>query len=207
MNPTVALVLAVSFAAGLNVYLTFFALGLLARWQGDVLPGALGILTHPWVLALSGLLFAAEFFADKIPGLDLVWNAIHTVIRIPLAALMAYAASSDLSPAQQLLATALGTAIATIAHGTKFTARALVTPSPEPVSNIALSTASDATVVGLAWLSTHHPTAAATAAAVLLLLSAILLWSGYQAAKRVWLRLRQTGFALKFPTTINPDAR
>jgi hypothetical protein len=95
-----------------------------------------------------------------------VWNALHTFVRIPIAALLAYGATTHLSPAMQLLAVAVGSGIALAAHGSKTAVRAAVTPSPEPISNIALSTAEDAGAVGLSWLVTVHPWASATIALV-----------------------------------------
>jgi Domain of unknown function (DUF4126) len=163
-----ALIVASSFAAGLNVYATVLTLGVLARLHWVALPGGLEALQHWWVIGTSGVLFAAEFVADKIPGLDLIWNALHTFIRIPVAALLAFQASSHLSPGLQLLATATGAGIALAAHGSKTAVRAAVTPSPEPVSNIALSTGEDVAAIGLSWLVTVHPWLAAVTAAVLL---------------------------------------
>jgi hypothetical protein len=159
-----ALIVASSFAAGLNVYATVLTLGVLARLHWVELPGGLEALQHWWVIVTSGVLFAAEFVADKIPGLDLIWNALHTFIRIPVAALLAFQASSHLSPALQLLATATGAGIALAAHGSKTAVRAAVTPSPEPVSNIALSATEDVAAVGLSWLVTVHPWASASIA-------------------------------------------
>jgi Domain of unknown function (DUF4126) len=161
-----ALVIAASFAAGLNVYATVLTLGVLARLHLAVLPGGLEMLGDWWVIGASGALFAAEFVADKIPGLDLVWNALHTFVRIPVAALLAYGATTHLSPQMQLLAVAVGSGIALAAHGSKTAVRAAVTPSPEPVSNIALSTSEDVAAVGLSWLVTVHPWASATIALV-----------------------------------------
>jgi hypothetical protein len=161
-----ALVIAASFAAGLNVYATVLTLGVLARLHWAVLPGGLEMLGDGWMIGASGALFAAEFVADKIPGLDLVWNALHTFVRIPVAALLAYGATTHLSPQMQLLAVAVGSGIALAAHGSKTAVRAAVTPSPEPVSNIALSTTEDVAAVGLSWLVTVHPWASATIALV-----------------------------------------
>src|ERR1700694_1618704 len=100
----VALLVAVSFAAGLNVYATVATLGLLAHFGVLSLPPALHLVASWYVIAASGALFAIEFFADKIPAFDLVWNALHTFIRVPLAGVLAYAATSPLSPGEQLLA-------------------------------------------------------------------------------------------------------
>ena len=171
-----SLVIALSFAAGLNVYATVCTLGILARMDWVVLPGNLGTLEHTWIIAVSGLLFLAELVGDKIPGFDLIWNALHTFIRIPAAALMAYAASSHLSPEQQLLVTLAGGGIAAIAHSSKTAARVLVTPSPEPVSNIALSSAEDVGAIGLTWVATHHPMAAGISVAALSVVLVAALW-------------------------------
>jgi hypothetical protein len=173
-----SLIVAISFAAGLNVYATVCTLGILARLHWVELPGSLGALANPWIIAVSALLFFAELFADKIPGFDLVWNAMHTFIRVPAAALMAYAASSHLTPEQQLLVTVAGGAIAALAHTSKTAARVLVTPSPEPISNIALSSAEDVAAIGLTWFATHHPIAAGTiVAALCLILLLMLRWT------------------------------
>ena len=114
-----ALVIAASFAAGLNVYATVLTLGLLARMHWVVLPPGLETLSNWAIIGVSGTLFAVEFVADKIPGFDLLWNALHTFIRIPVAALLAYRATSQLTPGMQILAAAVGGAIALAAHGSK----------------------------------------------------------------------------------------
>lgn len=172
-----SLVIAVSFAAGLNVYATVCTLGILARLHWVELPGSLGGLANPWIIAASGVLFLIEIFADKIPAFDLVWNAVHTFIRVPIAALMAYAASSHLTPEQQMLVTLAGGGIAALAHSSKTAARVLVTPSPEPVSNIALSSAEDVGAIGLTWVATRHPMAAGVSvAAVSMVLVVALSW-------------------------------
>ena len=122
-------------------------------------------------------MFAIEFVADKIPGVDMVWNALHTFVRVPVAGLLAYRATAHLSPQMQLLATVGGALIALAAHGSKTAVRAVVTPSPEPVSNIALSTGEDAIAIGLTWFATRHPwTAAGIAAALTLLAVAMTRW-------------------------------
>ncbi len=154
------LIVAVSFAAGLNLYATVATLGLLAHAGLLDLPSGLQLLTSWWLIAASGALFAIEFFADKIPAFDLFWNALHTFVRVPVAALIAYGATSQLSPEKQLLAALAGGAIALVAHGGKTAARVAVTPSPEPASNIALSAGEDTLAVFLTWLATRHPIAA-----------------------------------------------
>jgi hypothetical protein len=189
-----ALVVAASFAAGLNIYATVLTLGILARTQWVVLPPGLDSLGHTWVLVVCGIMFAMEFVADKIPGFDMVWNALHTVIRVPIAALVAYHASSQMTPQMQVLATAIGAVIALAAHSSKTALRAAVTPSPEPISNIALSTTEDVAAVGLTWFATHHPMIAAFI--TLILLSAAIL------AARVLLKAIQRPLRKLFGTEL-----
>jgi len=151
------LLIATSFAAGLNVYATVATLGVLSRTGAITLPSSLQLLASWYVIAAAAILFAIEFFADKIPAFDLIWNALHTFIRVPIAALIAWRATAQLSSGEQLLATVAGGLIALAAHGGKTAARAAVTPSPEPLSNAALSTGEDAVAIGLTWLATRHP--------------------------------------------------
>ena len=174
-NELVALLVAISFAAGLNVYATLVTLGLLAHAGLLPLPATLHLLSNWWVIVASGIMFVIEFFADKIPAFDLIWNALHTFVRVPLAGLLAYAATSQLSPGKQLLATVLGGAIALAAHGGKTAVRAAVTPSPEPFSNITLSLGEDALAIFLTWFATQHPYWAAAIAGVFLLTIIVLV--------------------------------
>jgi hypothetical protein len=176
-NEIAAALVAISFAAGLNVYATLATLGLLAHAGVLPLPAPLHLLASWWVIGASLALFLLEFFADKIPAFDLVWNALHTFIRVPVAALLAYGATSQLSPEKQLLATLLGGAIALAAHGGKTAVRAAVTPSPEPLSNIGLSLGEDALAIFLTWFATQHPyLAAALALCFLLIIVMLVRW-------------------------------
>jgi uncharacterized protein DUF4126 len=179
----VALIVAVSFAAGLNVYATVATLGILAHTGVLVLPDALHLLASWWTIGASIALFAIEFFADKVPAFDLVWNALHTFIRVPVAGLLAWRAAATLSPQQQLLATLLGAGIAFAAHGGKTAVRAVVTPSPEPLSNIGLSLGEDVLSISLTWLATRHPYAAGFTAAGLVVVILLLI-------RFVWRSLR-----------------
>ena len=178
-----SLLIAVSFASGINVYATVATLGLLAHTHAMALPPQLHAISNWWVIAASGALFAVDFVADKIPGVDLVWNALHTFIRVPVSALVAYQATSSLSPGQQAAATFAGGVIALIAHGGKTAARAAVTPSPEPFSNIALSLGGDALSVSLTWLATVHPYVAGGIAAALVLIIILLARWAWRALK------------------------
>jgi hypothetical protein len=170
-----ALLAAIGFAAGLNLYATVAVLGLVARFGHLPLPPGLHLLQGWPVIAACIVLFVIEFFADKIPAFDLLWNALHTFIRVPVAGLLAYQATSQLSPEHQLLATLLGAAVALAAHGGKTAARAAVTPSPEPFSNIALSLGEDALAIALTWLATRHPYAAGTLAAIFVVIILLLM--------------------------------
>src|ERR1035438_1889554 len=171
------LIVAISFAAGLDVYATVATMGMLAHAGLLDLPAGLHLLSSWWVIAASGVLFAVEFFADKIPVFDLLWNALHTFVRVPVAALIAYGATSQLSPEKQLLAVLAGGAIALAAHGGKTAARVAVTPSPEPVSNFALSAGEDTLAIFLTWLATRHPIAAGLiVAAFLFVIVVVMRW-------------------------------
>ena len=179
-----ALVIAASFAAGLNIYATVLTLGILARTQWVALPAGLDSLGHTWVLVVCAIMFAIEFVADKIPGFDVVWNVLHTAVRVPIAALIAYHASAQLSPQMQLIATGVGAAVALAAHSSKTALRAVVTPSPEPVSNIALSSAEDLVAVGLTWFATHHPVIAASIAVAVLVAAVLAVRALWRAIHR-----------------------
>ncbi len=170
-----SLLAAIGFAAGLNLYATVAVLGLLARFGHLPLPPGLLLLAGWPVIAASTALFIVEFFADKIPAFDLIWNALHTFIRVPVAGLLAYQATRQLSPEHQLLATLVGAAVALAAHGGKMAARAAVTPSPEPLSNISLSLGEDAVAIGLTWLATRHPYVAGVLATVFVVIIVLLV--------------------------------
>jgi hypothetical protein len=174
-NELFAVLTATSFAAGLNVYATVATLGLLAHAGLIPMPPALHLLSSWYVIACSAVLFLIEFFADKIPVFDLLWNALHTFVRVPVAALLAYAATAQLSSGMQLLATLLGGAIALVAHGGKTAVRAAVTPYPELFSNITLSLGEDALAVFLTWFATRHPYLAAMIALAFVLVIVVLM--------------------------------
>src|SRR5215467_9982267 len=129
-----AVVIAASFAAGLNVYATVATLGLLAHFHAFQLPASLHILESWPVIVVCALLFGLEFVADKVPVFDLIWNAGNTFVKVPVAMLVSYGAAQNLSPGLQMTAAALGGVIALLAHGSKIAVRTAVTPSPEPFS-------------------------------------------------------------------------
>jgi hypothetical protein len=169
-----AFLVVVCFTAGLNVYATIVMLGLLSHAQLLALPAGLHLLASWYVIGVCGFLFLVEFAGDKIPVFDLLWNALHTFVRIPMAAVLAYAATPQLPEWERLLATFLGALLALAAHGGKTAARAAVTSLPEPFSNIALSLTEDAAVAFLLWYATHHPFAAAAIVGIAVALIAII---------------------------------
>ena len=137
-------------ASGMRVYAVLFFLGVLHHAEAYALPAPLEILAHPAVMIVSGLLFGLEFFADKIPGVDTVWDAVHTFVRIPAGALLAAAAVAGADPGLAVAAGLLGGAIAAGTHLTKAGTRALINTSPEPLSNWTASLGEDAvSVLGL----------------------------------------------------------
>lgn len=174
-NQLTAFLVVICFTAGLNVYATVAALGLLAHAEILTLPSGLGALANWYVIGAALVLFAVEFAGDKIPVFDLLWNALHTFIRVPVAAVLAYAATAALPEWQRLLATLLGGLIALAAHGGKIAARAAVTQFPEPFSNAIFSLSEDAAVAFLTWFAARHAYAAAAIVAVALGIIAITI--------------------------------
>src|ERR1700692_249800 len=190
-NELFAILTATSFPAGLNVYATVATLGLLARAGVIPLPPALHLLSSWYVIACSAVLFLVEFFADKVPAFDLLWNALHTFVRIPVAALLASAATAQLSSGMQLLATLLGGAIALAAHGGKTAVRAVETPYPEPFSNLTLSLGEHALAVFLTWFATSPPYWAAMIALAFVLVFVVLMRWVMSALRSMFRRTRE----------------
>jgi hypothetical protein len=169
----VALAAAIGWASGIRLYAVLFVLGGLGYLHWIELPGGLAVLAHPWVLAASGFMFCVEFFADKIPGVDTVWDVVHTFIRIPAGAALAASVFGDSSAAATLAAAILGGSLAAGSHFAKAGSRAVINTSPEPFSNWAASFGEDLAVGSLLWLVFAYPIAAAV---VLVLLVAFTIW-------------------------------
>jgi hypothetical protein len=169
----VALAAALGWASGIRLYAVLFIVGGLGYLHVVDLPGGLAVLAHPWVLAASGFMFCIEFFADKIPGMDTLWDAVHTFIRIPAGAALAASVFGDASSASTLAAAILGGSLAAGSHLAKAGSRALINTSPEPFSNWAASFGEELAVGTLLWLAFTHPLAALV---VLCLLVALMLW-------------------------------
>lgn len=172
-----AIAAALGWASGLRLYAVLFLTGLAGHLGWVSLPDGLKLLQHPVMLGASGLMLVVEFLADKVPGLDTLWDALHTLIRIPAGAALAAAAFGGDSGTWQAAAALLGGTLAATAHAAKATTRAAVNTSPEPLSNLGLSLAGDAAVPAMLWLSWTHPLAffAALAVAVVVAL-ALTLW-------------------------------
>ena len=178
MNPLEALSLAfgAGFSSGLNLYATIATLGVLERFGVIHLPPSLAVVAHPVVLGIAAALYVIEFFADKIPYLDTVWDSVHTFIRPPAAAIIGYGAASSVSPEWRWAAALVAGGVALTAHGTKASARAAVNTVPEPFSNWVLSFGEDLLAVWLTWFATVHPVASIAIVVVLLVLCSYLLY-------------------------------
>lgn len=163
LDPTqiVALAAALGWASGIRLYLVLFAVGLVDRLGWVAMPEGLHLLSHPLVLAASGLMVIVEFFADKVPWVDSIWDTVHTFIRVPAGALLAASAIGALDvhggAVGTLVAAILGGSLAAGAHLTKSSARALANTSPEPFSNLGLSLGEDLIVPGGLALALLHP--------------------------------------------------
>jgi len=194
VNPieTLGLALGAGFSSGLNLYATVATLGLLQRFGVVHLPPGLEGLSHTWVLGTAVALYLLEFFADKIPFVDTIWDAIHTFIRPPAAALLAFAAAGAASPEWRWGAALIAGGVALTSHGTKASARAAVNTSPEPFSNWVLSFGEDLLAVWLTWMATAHPVATTIIVFALLALSIFLLYHLFRFARRALHRLLET---------------
>ena len=170
-----ALAAALGWASGMRLYAVVFITGA-AGWMGWVtLPGGLSLLQHPVVLGASFLMLVVEFVADKVPGLDTVWDAVHTFIRIPAGAALAAGVFGGDSATWALVAALAGGTLAATAHTAKATTRAAANTSPEPFSNLGLSLAGDAAVPAMLWLAWEQPLWFFAALALVLILSVILI--------------------------------
>src|SRR6185437_1461040 len=179
MSPleTLGFALGTSFASGLNLYATVAAAGLFQRFGIVQLPDSLQVLSHPIVLGIAIALFVIEFIADKIPYVDTVWDAVHTFIRPPAAAVLSYSAFAGQVPAQWQVAAALvAGGVALTSHGAKASTRAAANMSPEPLSNWILSLVEDAVAVFLAWMAGAHPLITAAVVVILVIVAVLVIW-------------------------------
>ncbi len=155
---TLALAMGASWASGINLYAALVVLGLGGSTGHIDLPSELTVLEDPLIIGAAGLMYFVEFFADKTPGVDTGWDAIHTFIRIPAGAMLAAGAVGDITPALEIAAGILGGSVAAVSHATKSGTRLLINTSPEPVTNWTASISEDVLVIAGLWTAINHPT-------------------------------------------------
>lgn len=183
---TLSLALGSAWTSGINLYATVAVLGLLQGFGMTKLPGGLDVLDNWWIIGIAGGLYLVEFFADKIPYVDSIWDVIHTFIRVPAGAAVAYAATNHMDPSIYTIATLLGGGLALSSHGTKAALRAGANLSPEPVSNWILSLSEDFVAFGGVLLAVFAPVAIAIVLALFIL---FFLWfapKAYRAIRRIF---------------------
>jgi len=185
-----ALTMGAAWASGINLYAAILMLGLMGTTGNVDLPPGLEILTDPLVLMAAGAMYFVEFFADKIPGVDSGWDAIHTFIRIPAGAMLAAGAVGDVTPALNLAAAIMGGGLAAATHATKAGSRALINTSPEPFSNWTASVTEDVAVIGGLWTALNHPTLFVVMMIVFILLMIWLLPKMWRGIKAVFRKIR-----------------
>jgi hypothetical protein len=153
----IALSMGAGWASGINLYAAVLMLGLLHSTGNIDLPPDLQVVASPLVLIAAGFMYCVEFFADKVPGVDTGWDALHSFIRIPAGAVLAAAAVGDVSPSAELAAGLIGGGLAAASHATKAGTRVLINTSPEPFTNWAASLLEDVAVLAGLWAALHHP--------------------------------------------------
>ncbi|MDI3511256.1 MAG: hypothetical protein PWQ61_2021 [Betaproteobacteria bacterium] len=172
MPSLLALAAALGWVSGFRLYAVVFLVGAMGAAGWMVLPAGLQVLQHPMVLAASGALLFIEFFADKIPGLDSLWDIVNSVIRVPAGAALAAGVFGADHATLALVAALMGGTLAASSQAAKTTTRAAINTSPEPLSNVAVSLLEDGLVVGALWLATNHP----LIFGVLLITAVVLMW-------------------------------
>ena len=185
----IALSMGAAWASGINLYATILMLGYMGTTGNMILPEELEILTNPMVIGAAGLMYAVEFFADKIPGVDSAWDTIHTFIRIPAGALLASSAVGDMGMAMELTTALLGGTLAAGTHTTKMGTRLLINTSPEPVTNWTASITEDALVIGGLWAALNHPVLFVIGLIVFILIMIWLLPRLWRLLKRVFRKI------------------
>jgi len=186
---TIALSMGVAWGSGINLYAAIFTLGFLHNTDSIVLPPDLVVLGDPLVMLAAGVMFCVEFFADKIPGVDTMWDTVHTFIRIPAGAVLAAGAVGELGVGAELAAAIIGGSLAATTHATKAGTRAVVNTSPEPFSNWTLSIGEDIAVIAGVWAAVKHPWVFIVLLILFILLMVWLLpkiWRGIKSVFR-WL--------------------
>ncbi len=198
--PTLGRTLGFSFAAGINLYATVAILGLSSRYGWVQLPEQFRVFDNDFVIGAALVLYVVEFVADKVPWVDSVWDAVHTVIRPIGGALIAVATLGDASPAVEGLAALLGGSLAAGSHFTKAGTRAMVNTSPEPFSNWILSISEDLFVVGLGFVALKYPVLAAVIVIVAVVLMIVFATWIVRAVRRRWGRRAQLATSASHPS-------
>ncbi|MBS0556434.1 MAG: DUF4126 domain-containing protein [Proteobacteria bacterium] len=186
---SLALAAGLAWASGIRLYAAIFIVGLIGRMGWVQLPEHLQLLEHNWVLGVSGLLLIIEFVADKVPAIDSAWDAIHTFIRIPIGAMLAWGAMGNAPPDIQMAAALLGGTIAGGTHLAKMSTRAAINTSPEPFSNWTMSFSEDGILLGGLWLVFHHPLVFLVLLAVFVLLLIWLIPKLFRLLAGIWRNL------------------
>ncbi len=187
---TLSLALGTAWTSGINLYATVTVLGLLQKFGAAHLPGGLIVLDNWWIIGVAGFLYAIEFFADKIPYVDSVWDVVHTFIRVPAGAIVAYAATNQMDESVGVIATLLGGGLAFSSHGTKAALRAGANLSPEPVSNWVLSIVEDIIAFVGTILAVFAPVLIAIVLVIFLILFVWLMPKFLRTVRRLWNGIR-----------------
>lgn len=183
LTDALALSMGAAWASGINLYAAVLMLGLMGSMGYMELPSSLAVLQDPLVIGAAALMYAVEFFADKIPGVDTGWDAIHSFVRIPAGAMLAAASLADVDPAMAITAGILGGGLTAATHATKAGSRVLINSSPEPFSNWTASFGEDIAVFGGLWTAIHYPLVFSAMLFLFILLMVWLLprlWSAIQ---------------------------
>ncbi len=188
---TLSLTMGVAWASGLNLYAAILMLGLGGATGGIVLPEDLQVVQEPMVIIAAGLMYAVEFFADKMPGVDTGWDAIHTFIRIPAGALLAASTVGDAGPGIELAAALVGGSVTGVTHAAKSGTRVLINTSPEPVTNWTASITEDVAVFAGLWAALNHPVLFLIAFLVFIVLLIWLLPKLWRGIVRVFRKIGQ----------------
>ncbi|HEU4760786.1 MAG TPA: DUF4126 domain-containing protein [Gemmatimonadales bacterium] len=188
---TLGFALGTSFASGLNLYATVAAAGLFERFGVVQLPPSLHVLSNPVIIGIALTLFIIEFIADKIPLVDSAWDAVHTFIRPPAAALIAWSSFGAVPDVWKIGAALLAGSVALTSHGAKASARAAANTSPEPFSNWLLSIGEDAVAVFLSWMAAQHPILTAAIVVVLVIIAALVIRTLFKFFRRAVRNVRE----------------
>lgn len=181
----IGLLAGASIASGLRLYATVAALGFLHRMEALRLPAGLEVLSEPPIIIIASALYLVEFIADKVPAVDSVWDAVHTFIRVPAAAVLGFAAFGNVAEPWRVGAALLCGTLALSSHGIKASTRLAINTSPEPFSNWAASFAEDVSVAALIWIAVTHPVIALAIAVAVLAVAALLATWIWRMLKRL----------------------